>query len=155
MFPDPSSNQHPVMHETTCFKYYTTKNVININLDDDDQIHNQASLEVYVAGSGRDNCRSSDEDDGEMGYVEESIGSECYESGADTTNIQWSTQFWDLLKLLATKFKHNPASITSAYCDMAKLINNFSKQAGRLTLAYEENTHFILLSSHTWKIYNW
>ena len=67
-----------------------------------------------------------DEVGGEPHSVEESSlhSSVRGESGTDTLNVQWSKQFWDLLLPMTTKS-------ASAYCNMAELINNFSKTAGR------------------------
>ena len=123
--------------ETEPVGYYATKDIMDVNLDD--QISSQVDLdvgEIYSDGEDGepDHVGDVDEEGGEPHAVEESspytgIGQECSEPGADTANIQWSKQFWDLLSPLTTK---SALSRASAYCDMAELINNFSKIAGRL-----------------------
>ena len=124
-------NQSPNL-KTTSFKYYSAK-YVDVDLDDD-----QLSSQVDIGKPDSDGEGDEQSYVGDVGKVggephtaEEispysSIGREL---GADTSNIQWSKRFWDLLSPLTTK--SSILSSSGTYCDMAELINSFTKTAGR------------------------
>ena len=101
--------------KTRSFQYYSTKDVLQVLGDEPDSV---GEVDWKL-------------DSGKGSLLKSNVGEKHSESGTDTANIQWSTRFWDLLLPLKTKDEYS-ADIT--YHEMAELIKNFSKIAGKYSL---------------------